>query len=86
MVGNEIIDGGYATFSMQATGSSATGRVLSTSDPSAVPLGPFTMRLDQTKDVMYASLPLLSSSLLCGPQAEALPVAQQQSEGINCGA
>lgn len=85
--GNEIIDGGNATLSLTRTGPSvASGRVLTTTAPDDVPLGPFTARLDGARDLLFPSFPLFKSQPLCGPAADALPVAEQKAKGINCGA
>jgi len=85
--GNDIIDGGNATISLTAVGpNSASGEVLTTTVPHDIPLGPFTAHLDATKDLLSLSLPLFSTYPLCGTRARALPVGQQNAEGINCGA
>jgi hypothetical protein len=64
----------------------AAGQVLTTTVPGKVPLGAFTARLDRAKDLLYLSLPMFATYPLCGTGARALSVAQQNAEGINCGA
>jgi hypothetical protein len=85
--GNYIIGGGHASFSLAATGpATAIGTVLTTTAPRQVPLGRFTARLDPAKDLLQLSFPLVAQFPLCGPRADALPIAQQNASGINCGA
>ena len=84
--GNDIVDGGFAAFTISASGDTASGRVLTSSVPAQVPLGPFTARLDQERDLLQPSFPLFHGSPLCGPRADALSVGQQVAQGINCGA
>ena len=87
MNGNEIVDGGHATLLLTAAGpASATGDILTTTDPTNVPLGAFSTRIDPVRDLLYSSLPLFAKYPLCGQKAEAMSVQQQQTMGINCGA
>jgi hypothetical protein len=85
--GNYIIDGGNATFALAATSpTTASGTVLTTTAPRQVPLGRFTARLDRVRDLIQVSFPLDGHLPLCGPSADAMPFAQQNALGINCGA
>ena len=85
--GNQIVDGGHATLSLTSVGPSvASGRVLTTTAPADVPLGPFTLRLDGARDLLFPSFPLFKGQPLCGPTADAMPVTEQKAKGINCGA
>jgi hypothetical protein len=85
--GNYIIDGGSATFTLAATSpTTASGRVLTTTAANQVPLGPFTARLDRVRDLIQVSFPLDGHLPLCGSSADAMPFAQQNAAGINCGA
>ena len=68
--GNNIVDGGHATFRISATGPlSAAGEVESTTDSSAVPVGRFAARLAPSNDLLYLALPLFGGLPMCGPDS-----------------
>ncbi len=65
------------------------GVITATTDPSALPDGPVTLRLyrNDTIHLTIGSQPAGPSfEILCGNQAASLPIAQQNAQGINCGA
>jgi hypothetical protein len=71
MIGDQIIDGGHATFTITVTGpTTATGRVLTTTVPADVPVGTFSARVDPTADVLDLSPRLFRGSPLCGRRAD----------------
>jgi hypothetical protein len=68
--GNNIVDGGHATFRLSATGALlAAGEVEATTDSSTVPIGRFTARLDPSNDLLYLALPLFGALPMCGPDS-----------------
>jgi hypothetical protein len=70
--GDTIIDGGRATIRLAARGpTTASGRVVSSTDPADLPLGSVTLRFDPSKDVIHSRLSL-GRPVLCGPHAAAL--------------
>jgi hypothetical protein len=70
IAGNDIINGGHATFSLAARGpTTASGEVLTTTVPHDVPIGRFTARLDPATDLLHLSVPLFLTNPLCGPNA-----------------
>lgn len=69
-VGNVITDGGHATFGLQATDpQTATGIVLSTTDPSVLPLGPIHASVDETNDLVFLEPFPGANAPFCGPRA-----------------
>jgi hypothetical protein len=65
-IGDDIIDGGHADFVLMSTGpETASGRVLTSTTPAAVPLGRFTARLDPASGLLYLSF-LGRDYPLCG--------------------
>lgn len=89
---NEIIDGGHADVLLTSVNSKfAEGRIEHSTVQSTLPDGPATFRVSKA-DLLYmtVSRPTTGSpfgrSPLCGPKAAALTPAQQEAEGINCGA
>jgi hypothetical protein len=70
--GSDIIDGGHATAIFAANGS---GRVIRSSAPAQLPVGPVTVRLDAKNHVLILHPSPMGPEQLCGPTAT----------GINCG-
>jgi hypothetical protein len=67
---HEIISGGFASFVLEAAGATtASGRVVTTSVPAEVPIGPLTARFDPKADLLWLSAPLFKDYPLCGPHA-----------------
>lgn len=67
VIGDSVVGGGHATLVMRATGhTTGTGKVLTTTVPSEVPLGRFTARLDRASDLLHLSVRLLVNYSLCG--------------------
>jgi len=74
--GNEIIDGGYAVFSLESNGpTSASGHVFETDDARVVPFGPFTVKFHQRDDMVFVSF-ANGQLAMCGPKA-APPASEQ---------
>jgi hypothetical protein len=68
--GAEIFDGGTAEIVIEETGPiTASGRILSTTKSSDLPVGPITARFDPTRDLLYLSAPLTKDGPLYGPKA-----------------
>ena len=88
--GTEIIDGGYARLTIiERSGDTAMGIIQSSTDQSTLPDGPVTLRL-AANDLLYLTTSGVQNphpyEYLCGEQAVSLPVAEQLSQHINCGA
>lgn len=67
--GNTIRVGGQATIRLTTTGpTTASGRVVTSSDPADLPLGPVRLRFDPNGDVIHSRLSL-GRPVLCGPHA-----------------
>ncbi len=80
-----IISGGHAQINLTVvSGSTAEALIGESSEPSRLPDGPVTLTVapDDVLTLTTGSLRLP----LCGPQALALTIPQQDAEGINCGA
>ncbi len=87
----QIINGGRATVRLSSASSSVAHGVISGStDPSQVPNGPATFTVTATDLLSVTPTatfgPSALSLPLCGPQAAALSVTEQEAKGINCGA
>jgi hypothetical protein len=80
-----------ATFVLSnVTGTTARAIIQASNDPAQLPVGTsltLTLQADDTLTVsgVSAASPYYNTPL-CGSQAALLPVAQQQAEGISCGA
>jgi hypothetical protein len=66
--GNEIIDGGHATVVLRSTSSTtAAGRVITTTDPATMAIGPISVRVDPVHDKLFVSA--TGGLAFCGPHA-----------------
>ena len=69
-VGSEINDGGHASITLHATGpATAAGTVLTSSDPSMLPVGPVTASLDEKNDLLFVDPFPGADAPFCGPRA-----------------
>jgi hypothetical protein len=88
----DVVDGGHATVRLTSvTGRTAHALVTASSDPTALPDGPAVLRVSSDDllqlDPHVAPLEAhLRWQALCGPRAASLPLSEQLSRGINCGA
>ena len=91
---DEIIDGGRATLVLTSVRfTRARGVIEGSTQPSVVPNGPVSLTSAQHDLLVVIPVtpptgpsPLRPGSPLCGAQARALTLSQQDAEGINCGA
>ncbi len=66
--GGEIVDGGTATgIFTDIDRTTASGRVLTSTDPAGLPVGPITLRFDPGHDVLSMRPSPRGPSPLCGP-------------------
>ena len=81
----EIIAGGHAKIRLTTVrGVNADAVITGSTDPAQLPDGPVTLSV--TRDDVLTITTGSCSLSFCGTVAVALSVAQQDSEGINCGA
>jgi len=70
--GRETIDGGQAKLRIVAyTGTTASGRVISSSDQEQFPVGPFSLRLDGATGMAHLNPSPRGDDALCGPKTAA---------------